>query len=429
MKNFKIVNKTTFWISLFFIPIFILSFFIGYFNNMLFLISLIVLFGIFKKTYGSPVFFLFLFFGIFYFPFLLSYFFNWKISVYQNFNTINNIRVVGRVFFLFQYVLYCTLNDSKTYTPILNRLPKRNNDFIFSVILLISVYFLITALSGESILTSSYGSQEKIGTSFYEYIIPLILLAFIFSGQSKFKIFILIIFISIYIIKDLLYGGRISSIQMSMLAYILFIDNKIKFKYILFVCFGIIIFLKGFEILRMSTDLIGNPLTIDLKELFAFGNDLKIYGSNEGDVIYSSVRLIGLINAGVISIQDRLISFFLFLLSTFNPGSHLPPLANLSSYLKLEYPCGGGGLLPVYFFVWGGYIGVVLCAKFVATIINNFLSSKNILIVIYSVMFVSTFPRWFAYNPIILLKLAMAPLYIYIFIQLAKQIVSSKKIN
>jgi len=427
MKNYFRLKSKTFWITVIYIPIFILSLYSEVFDNLLFFISLVILIGMLKKTYESPVFFLVMFSSLFYIPLFLSFFFDWKISGYQTYNTIDNIRVVARIFFLFQFVLYCNLNNSRQYIPISNRLPRRKNEIVFYGILLISIFFLITALSGESILTSAYGSQEKIGTSFYEYIIPLILIAFIFSGQTRFKLSLLMIFIFIYILKDLLYGGRISSIQMSILAYILFLDKKIRFKYILLICFLLIVFLKGFEVLRFSTELIGSPHKISLKELLAVGNDLKIYGSTEGDVIYSSVRFIGLINAGIISTQDRLISFFLFLLSIFNPGGNLPPLANLSSYLQLEYPCGGGGLFPIYFFVWGGYIGIVLCAKFVAIIVNKFFSSNNKLVVIYSIMFVSTFPRWFAYNPIIILKLAMAPLYIYIFIILAKQIVAYKK--
>jgi len=429
MINFKNINKKTFLVSIFFIPIFILSFFLGYFNSILFLISLVVLIGILKKTYESPVFFLMLFSCLFYLPFFLSYFFNWKISGFQLFNTIENIRVVGRVLFLFQYVLYCSLNSSKTYNPISNRLPRRNNNLIFYVLIIISVFLLITALSGETILTSTYGSQEKTGTSFYEYIIPLILIAFVFSNRDKSKLVIIAVFIFIYIIKDLIYGGRVSSIQMSMLAYILFLDKKLNFKLVLFFCIGIIIFLKSFEIIRLSTELIGNPFETNIMQIFTFGNDLKIYGSTEGDVIYSSVRLIGLINSNIISLQDRIISFFLFLFSTFNPGANLPPLANLSSYLQSEYPCGGGGLFPIFFFVWGGYIGVALCARFVATIINSFFSSNNKLVTIYCLMFVSTFPRWFAYNPIIILKLVMAPLYIYIFIQIFKPFISEKKSN
>jgi hypothetical protein len=221
-------------------------------------------------------------------------------------------------------------------------------------------------LSGENILTSSYGSQEKNVSSLYEYIVALILLSYMYSKKKGIQVNFIILFILLYVIKDLLFGGRIASLAMILLAYIIFYDRKFKFKFIIFYGTIFFIFLKVFEFLRLYNGMLTGAESIDLSSLYSFTSNINVYSSNEGNVVYSSIRLVGLVNENIITSFDRINSFLLFIISAINPGIKLPPISDLSSYLQNIYPCGGGGLFPVYFFIWGGLLGVIFSGFLIA---------------------------------------------------------------
>jgi hypothetical protein len=416
MKSINKISGANFFASILFIPIFILSHYIAAFNLILFMLSCLLLIGQLKRSYETPVFLFTIFISLFYLPFFMFYFFHWKISLYNTFNTPENVIDTSRIFFLFQYILFVSLDIPRNYIPVSDRIEFRQNNVIFYGALALAVVLLFSSLSGQTIFFATYGHQKKIGTSFYEYIIPLILIAYIFSGKSKERITYLISFTAIYIIRDLLFGGRISSVQIVLLFYLLLVDKRIRFKYILIGIIAGIIFLKSFEVIRVNSQLIHDPLGTSISKLLFSSHSNKVYGSNEGGVVHSSIRLIGMLNDGIISLRDRMVSFLLFLVSAFNPRGNLPPLANLTAYMQSVYPCGGGGLFPVYFFVWGGYLGVILGGVFVSWLINSFFKTKNMLLIIYTTMILCTFPRWLAYNPIITVKLSLAPVYLYLII-------------
>jgi hypothetical protein len=138
---------------------------------------------------------------------------------------------------------------------------------------------------------------------------------------------------------------------------------------------------------------------------FSINENTNLYSSNEGEVFHSSARLIGLINLGYLDILDRIYSFFGFVLSIFVPSSFLPSSASLITFMKDEYNAGGGGLISIYFFCWAWYFGPIIIGLFIVYFLNKVNYSKNKYLVLYFFMICSTFPRWFAYNPIILFKI------------------------
>jgi hypothetical protein len=403
-----------------FLLLFIASYFSIIANQLLLICSLLITVRLLYKFWNTPVFFLFLFLLLFHFPFIFNYLLDWEITNFSFFNNTKIIFYVGRIFFLFQFVIFYFINEKIVYTPVRDRIKVEPNQSLFYLLLIISILLYFTTLSGESLLTASYGSQEKHGSALYEYVVALILLAFTFSSKNKFQVYILSTFMVFYVSKDLLFGGRVSSLQMILLAYIIFIDRTIKFKIIIFYAILFIIFLKAFEFIRLYNGIIIGTDSFDIKTLYSLSGDIKVYGSNEGNVVYSSIRLLGLVKSGIISFYDRIYSLLFFLFSSINPGFKLPSISDLSSYLQDTYPCGGGGLFPIYFFVWGGLFGVAISGFFIGKVINWFMNSKNIFLIIYSIMILCTFPRWFAYNPIIVIKLSLFPIYFYFFIKLFK---------
>ena len=94
--------------------------------------------------------------------------------------------------------------------------------------------FLITIFgrSGNNIFDSGgYGSiganvQNAGGLAIFEYFLVLFPIAYIYSGQNKKKLRLLLIMAVIYSLKGLLLGGRIEALQMLLMIFILYIDNK-----------------------------------------------------------------------------------------------------------------------------------------------------------------------------------------------------------
>jgi hypothetical protein len=131
-------------------------------------------------------------------------------------------------------------------------------------------------------------------------------------------------------------------------------------------------------------------------------NNLTYLASNQGDVIQSSGRILGLIQNNILSFSDRLLSFFSYILSPIIPSKLLPEYSNLASYKQDLYRSGGGGLIGVYFYTWLGLVGPIISGIFIGYFIKSFYSKNSIYYKLYGLCILITFPRWYAYNPIFL---------------------------
>ena len=132
--------------------------------------------------------------------------------------------------------------------------------------------------------------------------------------------------------------------------------------------------------------------------------------TNQGEVFYSSVAFIGLKNYGLLNTNK---SFEYFVLSLILPSRYLPKISDLPGYVSSFTPIGGGSGVFAYFYVWFGIYGVVGIAIFLSFLINLAYKSSNEYLILYSVMVLSTYPRWFAYSPITLFKLCLYILPVY----------------
>ena len=152
--------------------------------------------------------------------------------------------------------------------------------------------------------------------------------------------------------------------------------NKIKIQHL------ILMSLLGFYLINVVSNIRSNPVEFlrgndfasffDPTTIFVNKSNLEIISSNEGDVIQSSGRIIGLVDKQEITTTQRLLSFISYLVSPIIPSSLLPTYSNLSSYKQDYFKSGGGGLISIYFFTWLGYIGPVLIGIILAYLINKF---------------------------------------------------------
>ena len=258
-------------------------------------------------------------------------------------------------------------------------------------------------------------------STMHEYFVLIFFFLIVYSSNSKWNKICLNILLISYILKTLLYGSRVEVLEILLLWFYLFFiyENKIKIRHLLFIS------LLGFYLINVVSNIRSNPVGFmrgddiatffDPTTIFVNKSKQEIISSNEGDVIQSSARIIGLIDKNEISTTQRGLSFISYLVSPIIPSTLLPPYSNLSSFKQEYFKSGGGGLISTYFYTWLGYLGPVLIGLILAFSINKLYSNNSIYFYVYGTMLFVTFPRWFAYNPIMLIKFCLYSIVIAFF--------------
>lgn len=288
---------------------------------------------------------------------------------------------------LFQFVLWMNVAIRKTLYSGVNRV-RKNIPGVFYSLVVISFLFTVFGLQGTTILESGgYGKALKTReiSGVFPYSIILISLALVYA-DTKGKQIIVYLLAAFYSVKILLFGGRIEAMQLGIALFL------IRFRFIwsrktaIALGVGAYFLMSLWSIYRADTSV----------SLFSISSkSLKLTG---GDVYYASMRILYLINQGILSTTDRIEAFFYYLSSSIIPFDSLPDLANLSAYLRTQYDTGGGGLAPVFFYAFGGIPLVVVASVLISRLINRM--DKNKYYYFYGVMLIATTPRWFAYYPI-----------------------------
>lgn len=272
----------------------------------------------------------------------------------------------------------------------------RDNKLIFFILYTLMIIILAT-VKGESVLTSdSYATYidnlEKQGGSL-EYFYILFICAYYFT-RSQILRNTLLLLVVYYIYSTVTKGYRIQLVQVVFLTFILFFDGKFKSRYIIVFSFlGFIIS----EILGIMKT-VGN---VSIEEFFKlYDNSSGIIITNQTDVFYSSVVFLGVLRDGFMALPDRIWSTVGFFWNCIAPSSYVWKEARLPQFASGYTTLGGGGLISVYFFVWFGYLGPLGIAAILSKFLNGvFRDHKQNLYKISAIMLLSTFPRWFAYDP------------------------------
>lgn len=362
-----------------------------------------------------PVFLFFLFSFLYLMPFVSHFFYGAEISPYGSFNNSYYINKVLFIYSLFLISIFIFSDSKVDYIFLKIRLQQHNSVVGFYLLIFCSFLLIIFGLGGENLLSGGYGSINKTQLPIFEYTLIFIAILGSVTYGKKNRRNIILLTVIFLILKDLLYGGRITTIQALFLIYILFFEDVISKRNVYILIFAGFILIQGFTIIRNNPILFlqGRITFMDfLSYSTYFFNKDTIY-TNQGDVVYSSARLIGFVETGLLSFNDRIYSLFYFLFSIVTPGFALSELSNLAAYKKDVYPAGGGSLFPVQFYVWLSYPGVIFSGYLISKFIKLFIKSKNNYILFFSILVFSTFPRWLAYSPHSLFKLSfyVIPLY------------------
>lgn len=358
-------------------------------------------------------------FILFSFSYLIPIFYNaFSNKIITSYNHSNSIILLSK--YLILYNLFFTIVFYFIYKPLDSyiEIRKKNNFIIFYINIFICLLIAIFSKSGENIFSSGgYGISEINnlgGFAIGEYFLIFFFIAYKYSGTSKFKSYILLTTSFLYIIISLAYGLRNELIQLSILIFLLYFnDKKRKTLYITFIILGLY-FSSLFSILRsdpisfMQNSFLDN---ISLKNIF--NNENEMYITHQGDVVHSSSRLINFRDNNIVSNSLIYSSSILFFSSTIIPQKFLPEQSNMAAYKQDEYPVGGGGNIFAFFYFWFSYPGVIVIACFIGAIFKFAPKYINAKYCTYFIIILVTFPRWFSYSPINLFKMSVYGLIIY----------------
>lgn len=321
----------------------------------------------------------------------------------------DNLKYYMRVLYVHHFFLWITLffiaPIKHTYS-IKKRLTLKKNPVVFWSTQLLLILFPLLGSRGAGLG----------GLALFEYGIIFILIGYKFSKGIYKREKILIITSLYYCLFSVLMGGRIETLQVILLLSIIIFDlSKLNYSHILpFIFIGFYTMLLLGQIRNNLAQV--NPLQVlssPLEERIIRLEGKQIIYSHHGDVYYASARMIGLIDIGELSTRQRIESFIGNVFSIFLPSKFLPAHVNLGSYKQYKYGSGGGGLFSIYFFSFLGYLGVILSAFWISYLINQIRKSQNQFFLLYVVLVLSTYPRWWAYNPITMFKLCFWIIPIY----------------
>ena len=408
----KLIRNVSFLIIFFFFASFFLSFYglTTFFYAYVIFINIYVVF-LYRKNAALLLFYIFCLFYTF--SLIPYYFFDLDVSPWKDFNEQYYYDIVVRIYscflvtpLFFNHNKYLSLKEDF-------KIPQNFNILGFFTFCIICVLIIVFGQSGSNIFESGgYATGDSSKSTIYEYFILFFFIAYYYSNRKWGQLFILGGVGVLYIIKSLLYGGRIEVIQFLLLCfYLLNIDFKLKMTP-LKIIIGCLMF---YYINMVFSGIRSNPVpfidgnyTYYLNPFEGYSNSQMTYiSSNEGDVFQSSVRLLGLIENGLLDVITRIKAFIGFFFSIVVPSSWLPEEASLITYKKDVYNSGGGGLIAVYFYAFLGWLGPFIISAYLFWIYRLTSKHKSIYLKFYCLMVFSTFPRWFAYNPIILFKLCL----------------------
>lgn len=252
---------------------------------------------------------------------------------------------------------------------------------IFLVILIFVFGFGRPDTAGERGTVSAY----------YEYAIIIIMIGLIYSAKNKVLRNTLLIIAIAYCVQDLVYGGRITSLQMLIMLFLVFFhDKKINLiKIAPMVIVGLAVFTAVGE-MRGSFNFSFTAIVKAFTSLFSGGFALDTAYA----AYYASEVFV------VAALRDssalKLSMLFSFLVSLVTGGGGID--SNLSVYTKEIMWHGGGGVTPFYMYYYLGFIGVIVIALYISFLLqktywNKSLYSKALIVYItYSV------PRWYLYS-------------------------------
>lgn len=327
-----------------------------------------------------------------------------SIPIYEV-KTLENYGISIRSLLLFISVIAVFYNGKKVDLSKFKLIPK-DNIIIFYSLFLILIYILLFAIGRGDLVSYSVRVSPL-----YEYSSLLFLFAYYFSGKSKMRVFLITCLITLFILQDFYYGGRVTSVQLIFLFLVTIFIQKLSFKFILIGGFVGMLLQSLVSAYRASYSLDSiNLINIftDLKKgYFVFSTPIAAY--------YASATHVAAFQIAPLNI--RLSSLFAFIISIFVGSKN--ELGNVTEYVTNHYFGSiGGGIIPTHFYFWLGWAGVILISIVLVLLMNKLGGLKNDFQKLCAITVILTVPRWYLYSPLSLFRplILMSVLYIIFYV-------------
>lgn len=323
-----------------------------------------------------------------------------------------NIYTVGLYLFFLSDLIRCFVQYKiKRLEYVFPNKPNKLNFFVLYTILL---YIGLFCINRE--VSSSY--EVKI-SPLYEYSVIFFCLLIYFKPNDKYNILIFILFL-FFVIQDLFYGGRITSLQLMILYATSSLKQVISLRSIL-IAFPLGILLMTFvSIYRHNYSAVGLGVVIlnIINTGFALDTAYYAYWASMTHIFASYYD----------SFEVGLNSLLPFILSIFFGNSLATALLNVDvnaaklSYVSSYYHANqGGGMFFSWYYYWFGTIGMMLMVYLKFSFFNLSNRKSDICKLIFVVM-VATSPRWYLYSPLVFFRgsFILLPIFYWTFVHLLK---------
>lgn len=280
------------------------------------------------------------------------------------------------------------------------------NAIILALIVILFFFFSRPTVPGQR------GSSSTI----YEYAIILFIIGYLFSNKRQKRILNFIIFF--YILQDLVFGNRVTALQMIILEFLVVFSDKFSIKQLLPLLVISIVLFTGIGQYRGEFSLSIETFIQIFNSLFSNGfvNDTAY------SAFFTSLTFLKLSN--ILSFGKRITYFVPFFLSIFLGGS--VPNSSLPIITREYYLHYYGGIYPYFFYFYFGIFGILISSLMLCIFIkkiNQISFTSSIYCKAIAIYATCTVPRWYLYSPLILFR---GSIFILIIIFVLKQFTKYK---
>ncbi len=261
-------------------------------------------------------------------------------------------------------------------------------------------------------------------SSYYEYSTIVFIVGFYFFKWNKFYKYFSCVILLFFAFQNLLYGGRVTALQLFLLLFIVVYDGKkipwgklFPIFILIFAVFAVVGSMRGN--VRFTLNNLANSFFESTRYGYTLDTAYSAY--------YTSLTFVDIQkNVGV---WQRLSMFISFLFSMILGGSFVKN-SNLSVFTRQYYVHYYGGLLPFFGQFYLGIFGVVLVGGLVVFYINAMKAanskSNGITRCVLIYITIST-PRWYLYSPSSLIRGVFLLSVVYYITLLATSSVEKKR--
>lgn len=251
-----------------------------------------------------------------------------------------------------------------------------------------------------ALLIFGFGRPDEAGergapSTFYEYSTIIFIVGFYFFKWDKCYKRIAIALLMLFALQNLIFGGRITALQLILLLLFFIYDGK-KMSITRLMPLGILAFaiftLVGS--MRAETTLSISNLIKSVTDSFSLGLTLDTSYS----AYYTSLTFLKVEDC--VEYSQRLSMLFAFLLSMIFGGSAVPN-SNLAAFTKNYYMHYMGGVLPFFGHFYLGFIGVIAFGLLISWYMNLIKKAHNKsgFFKCATIYITITTPRWYLYSP------------------------------